>query len=90
MRGHIRKRSKGSWALVLDIGLDDDGKRKQRWITVKGTKKGAEAKLAKPIGAENDGILVGPSKVTFAEWLDVWLEGAAERLRPGTRSVTEA
>ena len=56
MRGHLRKRSKGSWTIVLDVGTDAvTGKRKQRWIAVRGTKREAEAKLAKLIRAANEG-----------------------------------
>ena len=43
MRGHIKQRSKGSWSIVLDLGRDPStGKRKQQWVTVRGTKKEAE------------------------------------------------
>ena len=47
MRGHITKRSKDSWAIVLDAGRDPaSGKRRQQWHTVKGTKREAEKRLA--------------------------------------------
>ena len=46
MRGHIVKRYKGSWSIVIDEDKDPEtGKRKQRWITVKGTKRDAEKEL---------------------------------------------
>ena len=36
MRGHITKRSKGSWSIVLDLGRDPStGKRKQQWVSLK-------------------------------------------------------
>ena len=93
MRGHIRKRSKGAWTIVLDVGTDDKGKRKQRWITVRGSKKEAEAKLAKLIRAANEGSFVEPSKITFGDWLETWLAGASERVRARTleryRSLVE-
>jgi integrase len=47
MKGHIRQRSKGSWAIILDLGRDADGKRRQKWHTVRGTKKDAQRELAK-------------------------------------------
>jgi hypothetical protein len=51
MQGHQEKRSGNSWLIVLTLGRKIDpitGKSKsdQRWATVKGTKKDAEAKLA--------------------------------------------
>ena len=47
MRGHLKKRSKNSWTIVLDRGRDPaTGKRRQQWVSVKGTKRDAERKLA--------------------------------------------
>ncbi len=93
MRGHLRKRSKGAWTIVLDVGTDADGKRKQRWITVKGSKREAEAKLAKLVKAANEGSFVEPSKITFGDWLETWLAGTSDRVRPRTheryRSLVE-
>jgi len=46
VRGHIRKRSKNSWSIVIDVGRDPQtGKRRQQWRTVSGTKKDAERTL---------------------------------------------
>ncbi len=70
MRGHIRKRSKGSWALVYTVG------GKQQWETVQGTKREAEKRLAEIITKINKGQYVPPAKMTLAQWLDEWLETA--------------
>ena len=46
MSGSIRSRSKGSWELKFEAGVDPaTGKRKTVYRTVKGTKRQAEAKL---------------------------------------------
>ncbi|MFC1902668.1 hypothetical protein ACFLX4_01180 [Chloroflexota bacterium] len=46
MRGHITKRYKNSYTIVLSLGVDPaTGRTKQRWVSVKGTKKDAEKKL---------------------------------------------
>ena len=74
MKGHIRRRGKGSWALVLDVGRDAAGKRQQKWITVRGTKREAEATLAALVDSVNRGTFVHPTKVTVGQWLDEWLE----------------
>lgn len=75
MRGHIRKRSKSAWTIVLDVGTDAvTGKRKQRWIAVRGTKREAEARLVELLHRVEEGEFVEPSNVTFGEWLDKWLE----------------
>ena len=47
MKGHIRKRGLKSWAIVLELDRDADGKRRQRWHSVKGSKRDAERELAR-------------------------------------------
>lgn len=75
MRGHIRKRGKNSWAIVVDIGRDPlTGKRKQQWVSVKGSKKEAEKRLAEILHHVDTSTFVKPSKVTVAEFLDRWLQ----------------
>ena len=54
MKGHLRKRGKKSWAIILDLGRDENGKRKQKWHSFRGSKKEAEAKLARLV---NNGYL---------------------------------
>jgi hypothetical protein len=45
MRGHIRERSPGHWAIILDI--NKDGSRKRKWHSFKGTKREAQAECAR-------------------------------------------
>ncbi len=89
-RGHITKRYKDSWSIVLSLGYKIDSgtgekKRDQRWVSVRGTKRDAEAKLAELLNQANNNELVEPYKITFGEWLDQWLDLAikppAKRLR---------
>ncbi len=58
MRGHIVKRGKDSYSIVLSVGNDPaTGKRMRQWISVKGTKKEAfRAALIGPIGGSKLGI----------------------------------
>src|SRR5262245_52916304 len=79
MRGSIRTRYKGSWNIILDLGYQPDPqtgqlKRKQKWYTVRGTKRDAEKKLAELLHQANRNELVEPTKVTLGQWLDEWLE----------------
>ncbi len=47
MRGHIIKRYKDSYTIILNLGIDPSiGKRKQQWVSVRGTKKEAEKRLS--------------------------------------------
>ncbi len=75
MRGHLKQRSKGSWTIILDIGRDPTtGKRKQKWETIRGTKKEAEKRLAELQHQLDTGTYVQPTKLTVADFLRQWLE----------------
>ena len=78
VKGHLVKRSETSWSLVFDIGLDEQGKRKQKWVTVQGTKKEAEKELNRLLHEMNSGTYIEPSRMTLAEYLEYWLEHYAK------------
>ena len=70
MRGHIRKRGDRSWAVVVDVGHNPStGKRRQKWETVKGTKRDAERRLAEIVHDLNTGGYVEPSRLTLSVYL---------------------
>ena len=79
MRGSLKKRYKGSWSLILDLGYQPDPqdptkrRRKQKWITFTGTRKQADAKLTQLLHQTDTGTFVEPSKMTLATWLPQWL-----------------
>lgn len=75
MRGHITKRGKGSYSIVIELGRDPaTNKRKQQWVSVKGTKKDAEKRLAELLYQIDNGTYMKPGKTTLAEYLDNWLK----------------
>lgn len=79
MKGHIAKRSKGSYSIVLELGKDPStGKRQQKWLTVNGTKKDAERELARRVNEVNIGTFADPGKITVSEFLEQWLKNYAE------------
>ena len=86
MRGHIRKRSKDSWTVVVDLPRDPDtGKRRQKWVAVRGTKRDAERALAEMIAQVEKGFLgAAPAKMTVGGYLDKWLEAIGGTVRPTT------
>ena len=51
MRGNITRRGKASWRVKFDLDRDSSGERKVRYATVKGTRKQAEAELARLLDA---------------------------------------
>lgn len=74
MRGHITKRGKNSYTIVLSMGYDPvTHKRRQQWVSVKGTKKDAERRLAELVHQIDNGGFVRPSKLTVAQFLEQWL-----------------
>ncbi len=75
MRGHIVKRYKDSYTIVLNLGVDPaSGKRKQQWISVKGTKKDAEKRLAELLHQLDNGTFMKPGRTTLADYLKQWLK----------------
>ena len=78
MRGHIVKRYKNSYTIVLSLGVDPTtGKKKQQWISVKDTKKEAEKRLAELLHQLDNGTFMKPSKTTLGEYLERWLKDYA-------------
>jgi len=75
MRGHIRKRSKGSWEIVIDLGRDStSGKRRQHWETVKGSKREADKRLAELLLNHENGTQTDYRNLTFGAWLEEWFQ----------------
>ena len=72
----IRKRSKESWEIYLDSGLDPvTGQRKRYYETIKGSKKLAKQRLAELEVSIGEGSFIKPKRITFGEWLGNWLSG---------------
>lgn len=72
MRGHIRKRG-STYSVVFDIGRDENGKRRQKWVSGFKTKKEAEKYLAEVINKIEKGTYVDDTEMTLAEYLEYWL-----------------
>lgn len=91
MRGHIVKRGKDSYSIVLSMGYDPTtGKRLRQWVSVKGNKKEAELKLSELQRQIDTGSFVKPGKITLAEFLERWLtDYARPNLAPRTVEVYE-
>jgi integrase len=85
MLGHVRKRSKTSWAVVVDLGRDPGtGKRRRLWRSVRGTKRDAQALLVQLLGERDAGFRPG-RRITVAEFLERWLRDyAATNTAPKT------
>src|SRR4051812_33573207 len=51
MKGHIRERSPGRFAIVLDVRDPSTGKRKRKWHSFRGTKRQAQIECAGLVSA---------------------------------------
>lgn len=84
MRGYIEKRGDGIHRLLIDLPREADGKRRRSSTTVHGTRKQAEADLARILNEMNDGSYIKPAEITVTEYLDKWLAQARTNLSPTT------
>ena len=88
--GHVEKRSKGHYILVIENGRDNDGKRKRIKESFKGGSREAENELARRIAELESGTYVKHSKLTFGEFLKLWLkEYAADNVTHRTYAFYE-
>jgi integrase len=84
MKGHIRERSPGRWAIILDVRDPVTGTRKRRWHSFKGTKRQAQIEAARLISELQNGTAVEPSRITVAQFLNEWLEHIEPQVAPRT------
>jgi integrase len=85
MPGSITRRGKSSWRLKFEAGERDQvtGKRRTRYATVHGTKKAAQIELTRLLAEIDNGTSIDPSRLTVAEYVRGWLDGATH-LAPKT------
>ena len=82
MKGHIRERSPGHWAIVLEMRDPETGTRKRKWQSFTGTKREAQIECARLISNLSGGAYIEPARTTVREFLDHWLEYIRTQLTP--------
>lgn len=70
---HKLKNGKNCWRVVIEHGIGSNGKRKRIYKNVSGTKRDAEALMAKLLSELNTGSYIEPSKLTMTEYLRDWM-----------------
>ena len=70
MKGHLRERSPGHWAIVIDVRDPQTGKRKRRWHSFAGTKRQAQVEAARLISELQNGTRIDPSRMTVSAFLE--------------------
>ena len=93
MQGHIHKRTHTNkngretvkWYVIVDLGRDPAGKRRQKWHGSYRTRKEAEVARAKIVGELHEGSYTEPVKLTFGDWvIDRWLPTMRMQVKPST------
>lgn len=83
MRGHVRKRG-SRWSYVVDVGRDESGKRRQKWVGGFRTKKDAQGALNETINRLAQGTYIEPTRQTVAGFIREWLPAIRTSIRPAT------
>ncbi len=93
MQGHIHKRVRKDmsgkdrtlWYVVVDVGIDGNGRRRQKRHGSFRTRKEAEVARAKLVDDLHSGSYVTPGRTTLCEWVnESWLPMTATRVKPTT------
>ncbi|MGO3931783.1 site-specific integrase [Rhodopseudomonas pseudopalustris] len=82
MKGSIRERSPGHWAIILDTPDPASGKRRRKWHSFTGTKRQAQVECARLISAMKGGTYLEPDKTTLAAFLDRWIHHIKAHVSP--------
>jgi hypothetical protein len=82
MKGHIRERSPGRWAIILDVPDPQTGRRRRKWHSFRGTKREAQVESARLIAAIQGGSYLEPSKMTVSSFLESWIEHMRSQISP--------
>ena len=85
MRGHIFRRFKGSYQIVLYLGKDPvTGKYKQKWIAVKGKRRNAEHVMSELMHQYNTTGYLDTTRLNTKEFLERWIDTYQAKLRVQT------
>jgi integrase len=82
MKGHLRERSPGHWAIVIDVRDPKTGARKRRWHSFAGTKRQVQVECARLLTELKAGTAVEPSRITLADFFERWLEHMRGQVSP--------
>jgi integrase len=82
MKGHLRERAPGHWAIILDLHDPATGKRRRKWHSFAGTKRQAQIECARLISEMKGGTYLEPSKTNFAQFLEHWLDHVKSQISP--------
>jgi integrase len=82
MKGHVRQRSPGHWAIVIETRDPVTNKRKPKWHSFSGTKRAAQIRCAELIAEIQGGRYLEPSRTTLTQYFDRWLDHIKSQVAP--------
>jgi integrase len=82
MKGHLKERSPGHWAIILDQPDPATGERKRKWHSFEGTKREAQVECSRLITAMKGGTYIEQNKTTLAVFLARWLDHIKSQVSP--------
>jgi integrase len=77
VRGNITRRGKASWRIKFDVE-NTGGKRETKFVTVRGTKRQAQAEAARIIAGIATGQYIDASGETVSQFAERWLRDWAD------------
>jgi integrase len=83
VKGHLRERSPGHWAIVITVP-DATGKKRRKWHSFRGSKREAQRECARLVSELTRGSYIEPSRTTLAKYLDDWLGHIKTSVAPRT------
>jgi integrase len=84
MKGHLKERSPGHWAIVIDLQDKVTGKRRRKWHSFKGNKRQAQEECARLINEIRSRTYVEATKETVAQFLERWVADIKPTVSPRT------
>lgn len=84
MRGSLKERSPGHWAIVLDVRDQATGKRKRKWHSFVGTKREAQVERSRLVAELSRGDHVEATTLKLAQFLDQWITHIKTQVSPRT------
>jgi integrase len=82
-KGHIRRRSPGTWELRYSLGNDPANRRRGIvTTTIRGDRKAAERELRRLLREVDTGEHVDPTRLTVRAWLIQWLDAVRQEVSP--------
>lgn len=74
MRGHLEKRAKGSWTIVIELGYNPVKNSRDRiYRAVQGPKREADRVMHEMLHQLQTGTYIEPTNLTLGEYLNRWL-----------------